>query len=307
MDKAIEDKLNESFKKLFNRFRGKISNSSNSIFDNEIEQLIISLVQIQKEVKIFIDKSRDPSFLSKYLTPVINEINKKVVSVGNFVKKIKSFYDFIQNYRKELISKQLSYLDEIEKNEIQSKFDIDNNEWIELLKQTEDILKKRQTSTSQSESNIINSISAIKDQFFMAKDEIFSNPSKTSNSTISEKVIIENRNILLSLNNGVLKQFYHVCSDSYDLVLSLSQVVNRIFDNIDQILKKMRDLIINQQQLNFDFKNTDLELKSQNTIDSLLDEKKSQLDLDLAFLKIEKENFKSISANMLRLIRYCIN
>lgn len=302
-DKILEEKLSENFKKILNKFKCKSSNTANSHFDNEIEQLIISLVQIQKEVKIFIDKSRDQSFLSKYLTPVINEINKKVVSVGNFVKKVHSFYKHIQNYRKELLSKQLSYLDEIEKNEIVATFDIDNKEWIELAKQTEDILKKHQVLPD----DYLQSISAIQNQFLASKEEIFSSTSKSSNSIVSEKVVIENRSILVSLNCGVLKKFYQVCLDTYSLILSLSQAINKILVNIEQILKKMRDLIINQQQLNFDFKNTDFELKSQNVIDNLLDEKKSQLDLDLAFLKMEKENFKSISANLLRLIRYCFN
>lgn len=300
-DKILDEKLNENFKKILNKFKCKTSNS-NSIFDNEIEQLIISLVQIQKEIKIFIDKSKDPSFLSKYLTPVINEINKKVVSVGNFVKKIHSFYKLVHNYRKELLSKQLSYLDEIEKNEIESKFEIDNNEWIELAKQTEDILKKHQNLPN----DYLQSILSIQDQFLASKEEIFSS-SKLSNSTVSEKVVIENRAVLLSINNGVLTKFYQVCSDAYNLILSLSQAINKILTNIEQILKKMRDLIINQQQLNFDFKNTNFELKSQNDIDDILGEKKSQLDLDLAFLKIENENFKSISTNLLRLIRYCID
>ena len=204
------------------------------------------------------------------MTPVINEINKKVVSVGNFVKKIHSFYKLVHNYRKELLSKQLSYLDEIEKNEIESKFEIDNNEWIELAKQTEDILKKHQNLPN----DYLQSILSIQDQFLASKEEIFSS-SKLSYSTVSEKVVIENRAVLLSINNGVLTKFYQVCSDTYNLILSLSQAINKILTNIEQILKKMRDLIINQQQLNFDFKDTDFELKSQNIIDDLLAEKKS--------------------------------
>ena len=123
----------------------------------------------------------------------------------------------------------------------------------------------------------------------------------------SDKSVLENRSILLSINHNVVKKLNQICSDAHDLIFSLSQVINRILGSIEQILRQMRDLVVHQQQLNFDFKVTDFELKSQNIIDDLLAEKKSQLDLDLAFLKIEKENFKLMSTNLLRLVRYCIS
>lgn len=263
------------------------------------------MVQTQKEIKIFIDKSRDPSYLSKYLTPVINEINKKVVTVGKFVQKIESLHNLIKSYRKELLIKQLAYLEEIERNKINFKFEEDNNEWIELAKQTQDILKNCKIPPSRLPRDCFDQILALQDQFKLSKDEVFSNQSKLS--VASDKSVLENRSILLSINHNVVKKLNQICSDAHDLIFSLSQVINRILGSIEQILRQMRDLVVHQQQLNFDFKDTDFELKSQNIIDDLLAEKKSQLDLDLAFLKIEKENFKLMSTNLLRLVRYCIS
>ncbi|OHT14363.1 hypothetical protein TRFO_15281 [Tritrichomonas foetus] len=257
----------------------------------------------------FIDKSNDPSYLSGYLTPVINEVNEKVVKVAKFVKNIESCFRHIQSTRLEYLKKQFIYLEEIEKKDIESAFNDDDQLWLNVIADTKNKLKSAyDTSSSLFPGNCYNQIAALPEQFLSIRSELFqpvSMPAPRNNDMLSKQR--EYRCNLLALNS-LLKRLKLLCFDTHNMITTFSEGIITLLDKVEQILEQLRDLVVREQQLNFDFqkKHPDIEPPPKEVIKAL-DEKRMQLELDMAFLKLEKENFQSISINILRLVRHCIN
>ena len=301
-DGVKDDDLKPEFRKMKKDWECKASTNDEIKIQKEVDNLSREKTELQKKLNDYAEESKKSSFLSEFLTPVVNGINEKVVNVARFVRNIESCYRHIQNARFDYLKKQFSYLEEVERDNLEKMFNDTETKWKDFFSRTLETLKNHYgQSHSMFPGNCYPDIVNFQSQLPSDKDLLFKQESQQTKPNI--ELARENRSHLLSLNY-LLKRVRAICSDTHQMIINFSEHINDLLLNIEELLIKMDKLIINSQQMNYDFQKRQIMVPSPKVVQSF-SEKRSQLDLDIAFIRLEKEKFKEMISNLLKLVRHC--
>ena len=241
----------------------------------------------------FLEQSEKPTFLDGFLTPVIGGINDLVVQITQHAMSMEYTARQLKQARLDLLTKQFKYLEEAEKRKLNERFRKDEEKWALLVAETHRVLRN----------------SVVPEQFvkeivqFEERSKIERILSEDGDLSISFK---ENRGELLILN-GNLAEFKKDATECHQILEQVSERIINILNRIDEIITEMLRLINGQQQMNFEFEALRKGTSVSQAVEDHLEDRRSTLNTDKAFIASEKKKFAQHIQNVMRMIRHCTN
>ena len=262
----------------------------------EVDRMVLDSRVRFEELKAicndFLAKSESPSMLDGFLTPVIGGINELVVRITDYAMSMEYTARCLRQARLELLTKQFKYLEEGEKKELREEFRKDESAWVELVQWTQERLLK--SGIAEKFRVFAEKMSQVEDALFDTADSSLAIPFK------------ENRKELLMWNKS-LAEFKKIVTECHHIIQAVSDRIVDVLEKIDDIISSMLKLIISQQQMNFEFESLHKGSSVSQVVEDHLEERKSTLNTDKAFVAYEKKQFIEHSKNILQMIRHCTN
>ncbi|KAH0785838.1 hypothetical protein GPJ56_010238 [Histomonas meleagridis] len=237
-----------------------------------------------------------------FISPTIGEIHELIIAIGNFCKNVETFFRQLKKCRLSYLKKQFDFLAVGERQEIESAFMEDEKKWKDLIQTTLDILRNCKTAPNTFPGNCYSQVESFQNNIYNAKSTIFEQV-ETDISSIDE---ISNRSHLLTLNR-ILSNYKILIAKAHSIIQQFSESVVHLYSNFKELILSMRLTIVRQQQMHKNFAEVHPEITTRNEVNTALEEKRAQLDIDASFIIWETDNFEKISNDILSLLRHCVN
>lgn len=267
---------------------------------DEVAGLQAELEKAKAVASGFITKAGDPAQFEGQLTPLLGETNKMVVLIAKLATNVELRSRRLRECRQTEIADQMKWLAERERTSVvQTAFLSDEENWRSTISETLRNLSEFEDSLFPG-----NICTAIRD--YLAKLEIKQGKSEEGTEWDRPgKEELERRGRLLYLNR-LLNGFRVVVEQVHEFTLRLVECIGKMLDGIERCLKELIDVLVTQQQLNFDFEKVHMQASISSQAAGVLQDRKELLTLDLALVSWERVQFLEISAKIQMLLRYCI-
>lgn len=263
-----------------------------------VEELQKQLESLKESCKRYIEKVRNANYKDQFLTPMIGDINDIVVSITRFVVKLESVSRNLKQERVNRVSKQLNYIETRELGELHASFRADEDEWNKIIEETKRIMSELQGSHSFS-THCIEQMKIFESKMPAVEPSLFN-----MSGQVLEFPVKEIRGQLLTLNQ-LVQQIKEYLRESHMMIEELHGFVIQSLDGIDAEISRLLETILTQQQMNFEFDELIKGLGVSHDVKVHLDERRSKLSLDKAFIAWEKKEFVQHMNRVLQLIRTC--
>jgi hypothetical protein len=279
----------------------------------------------------FLDRNQDTSRFSGPLTPLLGEVNKMVVLLGRLATIVEHRTRQLRERRQIEIAGQLTWLSDRERHSVTHQSVISNeSEWRSNLSRALGRLSEFEDSTfpvsiCDGIRSYLSSLESLSTEPEMpdgsmgtgsepsSKSKSKSNSKSNSNSGSISGIISEGigpdelgrRGRLLYLNSALPKHRKYLIR-IYEFSQNLCSRIDEVLDNIESALTEIIDLVVIQQQMNFDFEKVHSQASIPGQAAGALQDRKELLTLDRARVSWERAKFKDMSEKVFRLLRYCV-
>jgi hypothetical protein len=247
-----------------------------------------------RETTSLYESAQSGALFGDFLSPAINHVRDLMVQLTEFVIQVQSAVGEFRAVRKGLLDKQFLIREQVERGDIRSKFEADEDGWQGLLKRTVAILSKRDKAGFPGNCHQAFSLYAAQ----LTSPDIFGPEEPDPGSEV------ELRGKLMALNDDIVGVQTTVASVKKVVDTALN-TMEYILNRVDQEIAELYDIVTCQIQLDIDFESVQ-EKPSQQT-QTTLEEKRKAMLVDRGVIYLEKKRFAEQAAKIHRALRYCVD